>query len=129
MDYFGINTPEDLPKIKEVLAEQIVTPTMINHTDFEQSETLAISDDGELIQAVDEKELGEEEHHVNGHSIPEMEVGQEEDDEMPAYEDTGYEVRDSDDAEQENNENATTDKNQDTDEESKNETGEIPEGE
>lgn len=51
MDYFGINTPEDLPKIKEVLAEQVVEPTIVNHTDFEQSETLAVTDSGELISA------------------------------------------------------------------------------
>src|SRR5436305_13435204 len=49
MDYFGINSSEDLPKIKEVLAEQIVEPTTIKHTDFEGSEILAISDSGELI--------------------------------------------------------------------------------
>src|SRR6478672_10971511 len=36
MDYFGINSAEDLPKIKEVLAEQIVEPTIINHTQFEE---------------------------------------------------------------------------------------------
>lgn len=29
MDYFGINSAEDLPKIKEVLAEQVVEPTVI----------------------------------------------------------------------------------------------------
>src|SRR5215204_4028812 len=30
MDYFGINSPEDLPKIREVLAEQIVVPTAVH---------------------------------------------------------------------------------------------------
>lgn len=72
MDYFGINTPEDLPKIKEVLADQIVAPTVVNHTEFEQSETLAVSDDGELILA---EEVGEEttESHLNGHSFAEDE--------------------------------------------------------
>ncbi len=30
MDYFGINTTDDLPKIKEVLAEQFTTPTYVN---------------------------------------------------------------------------------------------------
>lgn len=30
MDYFGINTTDDLPKIKEVLAEQMVEATVIN---------------------------------------------------------------------------------------------------
>ena len=34
MDYFGINSAEDFPKIKEVLAEQIVQPTLINESDF-----------------------------------------------------------------------------------------------
>ena len=34
MDYFGINSNEDLPKIKEVFAEQIVQPTLINDNDF-----------------------------------------------------------------------------------------------
>ncbi len=29
MDYFGINTADDLPRIKEVLAEQMVEPTII----------------------------------------------------------------------------------------------------
>ena len=29
MDYFGINSPEELPKIREVLAEQLVEPTAI----------------------------------------------------------------------------------------------------
>jgi segregation and condensation protein B len=33
MDYFGINTAEDLPKIKEVLPEQLVEPTIIKHTE------------------------------------------------------------------------------------------------
>src|SRR5687768_17379967 len=37
MDYFGINSPEDLPRIKEVLAEQLVTPTIIHPEDFESS--------------------------------------------------------------------------------------------
>ena len=51
MDYFGINSPEDLPKIKEVLADQLIEPTVVNHTDFEQSEILSVSDEGELIAA------------------------------------------------------------------------------
>ncbi len=45
MDYFGINSTEDLPKIREVLAEQIVEATVIKPEDFtdnnvfEQTET------------------------------------------------------------------------------------------
>jgi segregation and condensation protein B len=34
MDYFGINTAADLPKIREVLADQIVEGTIINPEDF-----------------------------------------------------------------------------------------------
>jgi len=29
MDYFGINSSDDLPKIREVLAEQLVAPTIV----------------------------------------------------------------------------------------------------
>ncbi|HVF95831.1 MAG TPA: SMC-Scp complex subunit ScpB [Flavisolibacter sp.] len=65
MDYFGINTPDDLPKIREVLAEQLVQPTIINHTTFEQSETLAVADNGELILADDITESADE---LNGNS-------------------------------------------------------------
>lgn len=68
MDYFGINSPEDLPKIKEVLAEQIIEPTIISQEDFVSStadeikeETgeinipaasanLKVTEDGELIE-------------------------------------------------------------------------------
>lgn len=70
MDYFGINSPEDLPKIKEVLADQIVAPTVVNHAEFEQSDVLAVSDTGELILS-DETDADTEEPHVNGHSFEE----------------------------------------------------------
>lgn len=29
MDYFGLNSPDDLPKIKEVLSEQMAEPTLV----------------------------------------------------------------------------------------------------
>ena len=75
MDYFGINSPEDLPKIKEVLAEQIIEPTIVNESDFisetvnteventpaapEEPTNLAVTESGELIENKDEQE-GEE---------------------------------------------------------------------
>src|SRR5579871_5677347 len=31
MDYFGINSPEDLPKLKEVFADTMLEPTVITH--------------------------------------------------------------------------------------------------
>lgn len=39
MDYFGINTAEDLPKIKEVLAEQLVSPTYVRPESAEEEIT------------------------------------------------------------------------------------------
>lgn len=76
MDYFGINTPADLPKIREVLADQIVEATLINPEDFtdqnvadavaETPETLpgeeedisaiTVNEDGELIIDTEENE-------------------------------------------------------------------------
>ena len=82
MDYFGINSPEDLPKIREVFADQIVEPTIVNHTDFEQSEVLAVADNGELVEAATEAENAgeteETEAYINGHSFEGMEDSAEE---------------------------------------------------
>lgn len=85
MDYFGINSPDDLPKIKEVLSGQLIEPTIINHTDFEQG-SLVVTDNGELIGEVtnDENttspEAGVEEdvHEVNGAALFIEESGEEE---------------------------------------------------
>lgn len=59
MDYFGINSAEDLPKIREVLAEQLVEPTYIEQqlpiTETSNEETPAensafiVGENGELI--------------------------------------------------------------------------------
>lgn len=56
MDYFGINSADDLPKINEVLADQIVAPTLVNadHFEVEEGEVLAVSEEGELINKVEE---------------------------------------------------------------------------
>jgi segregation and condensation protein B len=68
MDYFGINSADDLPKIKEVLAEQLVEPTVIKDAaaaateepadeQENEGETLAVTEEGELIE---NKEQGSE---------------------------------------------------------------------
>jgi segregation and condensation protein B len=44
MDYFGINTTADLPKIREVLAEQIIEGTVINEEDFISNQALPAID-------------------------------------------------------------------------------------
>jgi segregation and condensation protein B len=66
MDYFGINSSEDLPKIKEVLAEQLIEPTLINHTAMESEEeppattgeapNFSVAEDGRLIESKDPDE-------------------------------------------------------------------------
>jgi segregation and condensation protein B len=72
MDYFGINSTDDLPKIKEVLAEQSIQGTLINDTvnnrgeevegdaaeetnveeTVDGSTTLIVADNGQLIEQV-----------------------------------------------------------------------------
>ncbi len=60
MDYFGINSADDLPRIREVLAEQLVEPTVIkdqlpDETDSEgtgeneEPTALAVTEGGELV--------------------------------------------------------------------------------
>ncbi|MBL7738015.1 MAG: SMC-Scp complex subunit ScpB [Chitinophagaceae bacterium] len=64
MDYFGINSADELPKIREVLAEQLVEPTIIKNTEFQSPESedgethteanaevlLSVTEEGELIE-------------------------------------------------------------------------------
>ena len=67
MDYFGINSADELPKIKEVLAEQLVEPTVMNtirsteekNEGADDAEALVVTDNGELIVSKDPGE-GEE---------------------------------------------------------------------
>ena len=57
MDYFGLNGPEDLPRIKEVLAEQAVEPTLMgsqqihvaNGDDQSVSDTLVMDDPNSVL--------------------------------------------------------------------------------
>jgi segregation and condensation protein B len=67
MDYFGINSADDLPKIKEVLAEQLVTPTIIKDglperegekptSSEEEDVLLSVTETGELIEKSEDGE-------------------------------------------------------------------------
>ena len=56
MDYFGINSAADLPKIREVLAEQMIEPTIINPDHFAtpmqervEDALLVVNSNGDLI--------------------------------------------------------------------------------
>lgn len=64
MDYFGINSAEDLPKIREVLAEQLVEPTVIKDAlpaaeepASEQPEEGETSEEGEMLSVAENGEL------------------------------------------------------------------------
>lgn len=65
MDYFGINSPQDLPKLKEIYDDAMTQPTAIRHdnetenqvndvdlpaeTEEDQTSVLAVSENGQLI--------------------------------------------------------------------------------
>ena len=58
MDYFGINSADELPKIKEVLAEQMVEPTLMKDNqqgdntpadETDASAALSVTGEGDLI--------------------------------------------------------------------------------
>ena len=66
MDYFGINSSDDLPKIKEVLAEQVVEPTVIHHTELEEPSDLVVTGEGELVGPADHETT------VNGEDVAEF---------------------------------------------------------
>jgi len=75
MDYFGINSAEDLPKLKEVFDDSYVSPTQvagedtpaesINETeiDIEGPSIFVVSETGELIE-----EIAEQEEEITGES-------------------------------------------------------------
>jgi segregation and condensation protein B len=61
MDYFGLNSSDDLPRIREVLADQFVEPTIVRleHTEettveYAETSDLQVGENGELIANDDE---------------------------------------------------------------------------
>lgn len=60
MDYFGINTSEDLPKLKEIIAEQVEPTIMRSQEEKEQDnnedvENLSVAETGELVMNSEEE--------------------------------------------------------------------------
>ena len=47
-DYFGINSPADLPRLKEVLGESFLEPTLADYTPLVEP-SMVVSEDGSLI--------------------------------------------------------------------------------
>jgi len=52
MDYFGLNSPADLPKLKEVFDEEAIQPTLITDEAFHSNNGngLVVSENGELLE-------------------------------------------------------------------------------
>ena len=54
MDYFGLNSPADLPKLKEVFDEEVIQPTLITdeafHGHSHGGNGLVVSENGELLE-------------------------------------------------------------------------------
>ncbi|MBG9375157.1 SMC-Scp complex subunit ScpB [Panacibacter sp. DH6] len=112
MDYFGLNTVSDLPKIKEVLAEQLIEPTIINAAHFGEAAPkevtiLAVDSNGDLIAHGNEQQ--ENENHVEpSASEHEDAVGKAATDEAAPDEPTSEQNENEDNTSQdEDNENET----------------------
>ncbi len=58
MDYFGINSPSELPKINEILMEELVKATVINEVSFNNEDAEVIAD--EIESAPSEVEINPE---------------------------------------------------------------------
>src|SRR5690349_24674997 len=69
MDYFGLNTTDDLPKIKEVLAEQLVEPTIINpdhsKTVDDEESLLSVNINGDLVLKTEPNENSSADENTN----------------------------------------------------------------
>ncbi|HET9056588.1 MAG TPA: SMC-Scp complex subunit ScpB [Chitinophagaceae bacterium] len=60
MDYFGINSVEDLPKLKEILSEDVIMPTPVNNANNEDTDEMQSGEETTITQSsteVDEKLL------------------------------------------------------------------------
>jgi segregation and condensation protein B len=67
MDYFGINSTEDLPKIKEVLADQIVEATVIKPEDFTDNSVFDQTNDA-LAEENEQAETPNTQEETDDHS-------------------------------------------------------------
>lgn len=96
MDYFGINSPDDLPKLKEVFDETIVNPTAVSEEMIRAEESeegtepneetsaeatgLVVSESGELLEDIvldEEQGSDSEENNEESTETPAEEEGEE----------------------------------------------------
>jgi segregation and condensation protein B len=93
MDYFGINSPDDLPKLKEIFAEAMVNPTSMSHPEVQNNHEQQGQSEEELeIAALVVTEHGELLEDANGFVRREEEV-----EPLPDNEGAGAEPAPSDD--------------------------------
>jgi segregation and condensation protein B len=139
MDYFGINSPEDLPKIKEIISTDIIDPTGVlsdtlsvageEEQELSSNEALVVTEDGELLEqplnsveeeqqdeiVIEDESLTEE---VNeGETTEEEPVQGEDENEQPEEEAT--EENDVEEQQEEEKESEESDVEEEQDEEEK----------
>jgi segregation and condensation protein B len=108
MDYFGINSPEDLPKIKEVLAEQLIEGTIVNPDDF-TDQNVANATEFEEESAIIETETPSNEDPIDDLAALENEAFDTEDDGNFSESDN-FEEGDEDDSDNASEEDENSDK-------------------
>jgi len=114
MDYFGINSPSDLPKLKEIFTESLVDPTVVNMEsaentaeetteDVEGEFPLVVTENGELLEETEVTEQPERtiEEETSEDDISEQEIEETEDENTEDTEEPGEE-KDSNDQKEEN---------------------------
>lgn len=80
MDYFGINTKEDLPKISEVLMEELVQATVIDHSNTAEEieedgvSALVVDEEGKIVEEVEEIGQGGEDNTSSNESLEDKQV-------------------------------------------------------
>ena len=83
MDYFGINSANDLPKIKEILDQEIIEATRVEREDDQEDTDLAVESKADVMDEIESEE--------NSISLPanevvaEVEIGEDCSDTNPSF--------------------------------------------
>ena len=136
MDYFGINSPEDLPKIKEIISTEIIDPTGVQSDTLNvageeeqvlsSNEALVVTENGELLeQPLNNAEEEQQEEVENEEEAVTEEVSEEEiveveediEEESSGEVEAEVEEEDDEDVEEETTEENETEESDDVEEE------------
>jgi len=58
MDYFGINSANDLPKIKEILDQEIIEATKVEREDDQEDASLSVEAKADVLDEIESEENG-----------------------------------------------------------------------